>query len=123
VSKEVLEQLDGFLTRDLGKFRFKGKRKPISVHQLICRMEECNEEQKGFCKSFPLARKILRKQSWDEAIEICQEFKVKYVEVFQNFKWLYGQDGAAEYFINKCEEYKKKSPGESWDGVIVVEDK
>jgi adenylate cyclase len=55
VSEEVLEHLDGFLTRDLGKFLLKGKLKTTSVHELICRMEECNEEQKRFCESFSIS--------------------------------------------------------------------
>jgi adenylate cyclase len=103
VCAEVLEQLDGFLTRDLGKFRPVGKSKPISVHELICLMEEC---------SFPLALKIFRKQSWDEAIEKFQYF----------ISW-YGQDGPCNFFIDKCEEYKVDPPKQPWDGVINLEDK
>jgi adenylate cyclase len=111
-SEEVLAQLDGFLTRDLGKFRPVGKLKPISVHELICLQEECEEKQKRLCESYHTALKTFRSQSWDEAIVL-----------FQNFIRSYGQDGPSEFFIRKCKEYKVTPPGEAWDGVIDLKEK
>jgi adenylate cyclase len=112
VSEQVLDQLDGFLTRELGKFRPVGKLKPISVHELICLQEECEEKEKRLCKSYHTALKTFRSQSWDEAIVL-----------FQNFISSYGQDGPSEFFIGKCKEYKVNPPGEAWDGVIDLKEK
>jgi adenylate cyclase len=97
---------------NLGKFRPVGKSKPISVHELICLMEKCEEKQKRLCESFPMALKTFRRQSWNEAIEI-----------FQDFMRSYGQDGPSEFFIRKCKEYKANPPGEAWDGVIDLKNK
>jgi adenylate cyclase len=112
VSEEVLDQLDGFLTRNLGKFRPEGKSKPISVFELICRMEACNEKQKRLCEIFAKALKFYWRQSWDEAIEILQE-SVR----------LYGQDGPSKFYLKKCEEYKVDASGEKWDGVVNLDKK
>ncbi len=112
VSEEVLDHLDGFLTREVGGFLVAGKSKPVVVHELICRMEECNEEEKRLCETFARALKACRRQSWDEAKEI-----------FQESMSLYGQDGPSEFFLNKCEEYKVDPPGETWDGVVQLDDK
>jgi adenylate cyclase len=112
VSEEVLDQLDGFLTRELGKFRPAGKSKPISVHELICRMEDCHDEEKKLCEIFAKALRAFRRQSWDEAIGILQKTMR-----------LYGQDGPSKFYLTKCEAYKVDPPGVMWDGVVSLDKK
>ena len=112
VSEEVVDQLDDFLTREVGRFLVAGKSKPVVVHELICRLEECSEGQKRLCEIFSEALNACRRQSWGEAKEI-----------FQESMSLYGQDGPSKFFISKCEEYKVKPPGETWDGVIHLDKK
>jgi adenylate cyclase len=112
VSEEVLDQVDGFLTREVGGFLVAGKSKPVVVHELICRLEECEEEQIKRCESFSKALQACRRQSWDEAQMI-----------FQESRRLYGQDGPSEFFLDKCEEYKANPPGETWDGVVHLDNK
>src|SRR5713226_2912818 len=67
VSEEVIGDLNGLLTREVGRFRLKGKAHAIVVHELICRMEECEEEQKKEFAVFAEALSAFRRQSWDEA--------------------------------------------------------
>jgi adenylate cyclase len=112
VSEDVIDQLDDFLTREVGGFLVAGKSKPVVVHELICRMEECNEEQKRLCEIFSKALKACRRQSWGEAKEI-----------FQESMSVYGQDGPCKFFIKKCEEYQVNPPPETWDGVVDVKTK
>ncbi|MEF9475974.1 MAG: adenylate/guanylate cyclase domain-containing protein, partial [Candidatus Mariimomonas ferrooxydans] len=69
VSEEVIHELNGFQTRELGKFRLKGKVKPIVVHELLSRIEETDEKQRSMCENFAEALDAFRKQSWDRAIE------------------------------------------------------
>jgi adenylate cyclase len=68
VSEEVIHQLDGCLTREVGNFRLKGKVKPIVAHELVCRTEESDEKRRGACAIFAEAMGAFRRQSWDEAI-------------------------------------------------------
>ncbi|MGI0014808.1 MAG: adenylate/guanylate cyclase domain-containing protein, partial [Nitrososphaera sp.] len=112
VSEEVTDQLDGFLTRELGKFRLKGKAQPIAVHELLCRMEESDEKQKRVCAIFAEALGAFRRQSWDEARE-------KFHQSIENG----GKDGPADFYIKLCDQYKKNPPEGPWEGVIPLEEK
>jgi hypothetical protein len=49
---------------------------------------------------------------WDEAAE-------KFHHAAENS----GNDGPARFYIKLCEEYKKKPPEGSWDGVIPLDEK
>jgi adenylate cyclase len=111
-SQEVLEQLDGFLTRDLGKIRPAGKLRPIAVHELMCRIEECEEEQDRLFKSFARALKAFQKQLWSDAIEI-----------FEESMHLFGHDGPSKFYLNRAAHYKANPPEKTWDGVIDLDEK
>ncbi len=112
VSEEVIHELDGFLTREVGRFRLKGKAQALVVHELFCCMEESEEKQKKACAIFSEALRAFRRQSWDEA-------KEKFHQAIQNSE----TDGPAHFYINLCEQYKKNPPEGAWEGVIPVEEK
>jgi adenylate cyclase len=112
VSEEVIQQLSGFLTRDLGKFRVKGKVKPIGIHELLCSVEESDEKQRSACEIFAEALGAFRSRSWDEA-------KEKFHQTIENL----GEDGPALFYARLCEDYKKNPPEEPWDGVVHMEKK
>jgi len=110
VSEEVLHQLDGFLTRELGKFLLVGKSKPVVVHELICRVKESTEEQRRLCVIFNKALNAYRRQSWEEAIQIFRE-PVK----------IYERDGPSMFYLALCKKYMLSPPGEVWDGLVRLE--
>ena len=112
VSEEVIHELDGFLTREVGRFRLKGKAQALVVHELFCCMEESEEKQKKACAIFSEALRAFRRQSWDEA-------KEKFHQAIQNSE----TDGPAHFYINLCEQYKKNPPEGAWEGIIPVEEK
>jgi adenylate cyclase len=112
VSEEVIHELDGFLTREVGRFRLKGKAQALVVHELFGRMEESEEKQKKACAIFSDALRAFRRQSWGEA-------KEKFHQAIQNSE----TDGPAHFYINLCEQYKKNPPEGAWEGVIPVEEK
>jgi adenylate cyclase len=112
VSEEVMHQLDGFLTRELGKFRLKGKIHPIVIHELLCRAEEASKELREACATFAQALDAFRRQSWDEAIE-----------KFRKTMEILGEDGPSLFYIGLCEDYKKSSPEGMWAGVVHMDKK
>lgn len=112
VSKEVLHELDGFLTRRLGEFLLAGKTRPILVYELICRLQESEEEQKALCAIFEEALSAYSNKSWDKAIE-------KFYECTR----IYGKDGPAAFYAILCKKYKEKPPEEMWNGLISLEKK
>jgi adenylate cyclase len=112
VSEEVIHRLDGFLSRGLGRFLLKGKEQALSIHELVCRAEESSEEEKERCAKFAEPLEAFRRRSWLEA-----------AGNFQELARVCGGDGPSHYYVEKCEQFRKKPPEESWDGVISMEEK
>ncbi len=112
VSKEVLHELDGFLTRRLGEFILAGKTRSIVVYELICRLQKSEEKQKALCTIFDEALSAYRNKSWDKAIE-------KFYECTR----MYGKDGPAAFYIKLCKKYKEKPPEKMWNGLISLDKK
>lgn len=112
VSEEVLHELGGFLTRELGEFLLAGKSQPISIYELICRMEESSEEQRNVCNMFAEALSAYRSQSWQEAITLLDELmKIR------------RGDGPSIFYSKLCEKYRKTPPGEEWNGLVRMDKK
>jgi adenylate cyclase len=111
-SEEIVDQLDGLLKREVGKFMLKGKAQPIVVHELLGSLDEADDERKKSCEIFADALSAFRRQSWDEA-----------QEKFQRAGAVSETDGPAHFYLKLCEEYKKTPPKDTWDGVIVLEEK
>ena len=110
VSKEMLYQLGGFLTRELGKFLLLGKAKPIEVYELICRIDECSDQQRSLCAAFAQALSAYRRQSWDEASQI-----------FHDYMKVSGKDKPSISYLDLCEKYRQNPPGELWDGIVCLD--
>lgn len=112
VSQEAHEQIDGILTRGLGKFLLSGKSKPLTVYELICRNEESSEEKTRLCRIFSEALRAFWKQSWDAAIEM-----------FHEAMEIDGEDGPSIFYSKLCENYKYNPPGEMWTGLVYFKTK
>ena len=112
VSEEVIGQLEGFLTREIGKFLFVGKTKPLSIHELLCRTEEVDDLQRSECAIFSQALNAFRRRSWEEAMEGFHELMKRL-----------GKDGPTLFYLRLCEQYRENLPEESWDGVIRMREK
>jgi adenylate cyclase len=106
VSEEVIHQIEGFLTRKVGKFIFKGKSEPETIYELISRSEESSEKQRRLADIFAKGLNAYYKRSWEEAIQ-----------TFDELMKTHNQDGPSTYFLNKCKIYKANPPGENWDRV------
>jgi adenylate cyclase len=112
VSEEMVSQLNGFLTREVGKFRVAGKVKPVVVHELLGHKQEVEEKVKNACVIFAEALDAFKKQSWDEA-------EKKFSESLEKL----GEDGPSRFYMNLCEDYKQNPPQEQWDGVVRMDKK
>ena len=112
VSEESVQNVDGLLTRQVGKFMLKGKAQPIVVHELLGRSDEADEKQKKSCAIFAEAIDAFRNQAWDVAAE-------KFHHAIENSE----SDGPAHFYLKLCDEYKRTPPGDAWDGVIALEEK
>ena len=112
VSAEVLEDLQGFLSRELGEFLLPGKSKSVVLHELICRKEDCNDKQKRLCKAFAEALASFRRQQWEAA-------STRFSRLLKE----HGQDGPSRFYLRSCEDYRNNPPTAAWDGVMSVQEK
>lgn len=112
VSEEVIAQLNGFLTRDLGQFFLVGKSMPVAVWELIGPKDESTDQQVSLCTIFSQALKAYREQSWEKAMNLF----------YQTIR-INGQDGPSIFYINLIEKYRKSPPGKTWDGVVRMDKK
>jgi adenylate cyclase len=112
MSDEVFTRSDGFLCRELGTFLLLNKLKPVVVHELISLADKSTEEQRDLCALFSDALGEFNRQSWNESSD-------KFNEIIKRF----GEDGPSSYYLNLCEQYMKKPPDESWDGIIRIDKK
>jgi adenylate cyclase len=111
-SEEIVNELDGVLKREVGKFVLKGKAQPIVVHELLGRLEETDEKQQKACKVFADGLAAFRNQHWDEAAE-------KFHRAIENSE----TDGPARFYIELCQQYKQNPPEEPWEGAIHLDEK
>ncbi|MDR3553124.1 MAG: adenylate/guanylate cyclase domain-containing protein [Syntrophobacteraceae bacterium] len=112
VSGEILEGVHDFLTRDLGRFIFAGKVKPVRVFELIGHLEEADEKQRDLIGIFSEALGALQNRSWEKSAKL-----------FKDFLRIEGNDSPSLYYLKKCEIYRQNPPDESWDGVIRLNEK
>ena len=113
VSDEVIQGLDGLLTRQLGAFRLKGKGKPLGLHELVNRSEQVEQSQREACAIFAEGLTAFRNRSWDQARA-----------AFQQCIDCTGKDGPSLFYLTLCDQYLKTPPAEEpWDAVVTLEKK
>lgn len=113
VSDDVIQGLNGLLTRQLGMFRLKGKGKPLGLHELVNSSERVEQTQREACAIFEEGLTAFRNRSWDQARAAFQ----KCIDVTEN-------DGPSQFYLTLCEQYLKSPPSaEPWDAVVTLEKK
>ena len=112
VSDEVIGQLDGFVSRELGNFRLVGKVKPITVYELVGTASGSTDRLRTACEIFAQALDAYKRQSWDEATD-------KFAQYIEDF----GDDGPSRFYLRQCAKCKENPSGEPWDAVVCVEEK
>lgn len=111
-SEEVVQGLDGFLMRKLGRFLLMGKSKPITIYELLCRVGESSEPQRTAGALFAAALDAFNMQEWNKAIER-----------FRAVVELAGEDGPSRYYAGLCRQYQTHPPEASWVGIVRLEKK
>lgn len=113
VSDEVIQGLDGLLTRELGAFRLKGKGKPLGLHELVNRSEQVEQTQREACAVFADGLTAFRNRAWGQArasFQQCIDFT--------------GKDGPSQFYLTLCDQYLTTPPSEEpWDAVVTLEKK
>lgn len=112
ISEEVVRDLKGYFTREVGTFLMKGKSNPVVAHELIGRAAEEDQQQRDVCALFSEARQAFQKRVWDVA-------KTKFLEVCDRMP----EDRVAQFYLKLCEQYRAAPPPEPWNGTIAMDEK
>lgn len=92
--------------RELDVVRVQGKEQPIKIYELFAKKGELPEMQKALISQFSVGLIHYRSQRWDSAIA-----------AFQQCLTILPEDSPSKVYIKRCEELKRNSPPEDWDGV------
>ena len=111
-SNDVLVDLDGLVTRDLGNFRLVGKDRPVHVHELICPATESKPRIEKLRILFAKGLSAYQQQQWDLAYGIFSQILCEYPT-----------DGPSEFYLELCQAFQMESPQEDWDGVVSMSQK
>jgi len=103
LSSEVVDGLDGFLTRSLGDFILPGKTIPVKLLELVAYRQSASEEQLWLCEIFMRALNAYQLQRWIEASQ-----------GFYNILKVFPTDGPTQFFLSLCLRYKDEPPTVSW---------
>jgi adenylate cyclase len=110
-SREVIHDLDGFLTREAGTFVFKGKTQRICVHELLSADDETLEMQ-NVCATFAEGLAAFRCRSWD-----CAE------EKFMTATRFLHKDRLSEFYLGLVSDYRSRPFEGRWEGVVELDEK
>lgn len=103
LSSEVVDGLDGFLTRSLGDFILPGKTIPVKLLELIARRQSASGEQLWLCEIFARALNAYQLQKWIEASQS-----------FYDILKVFPTDGPTQFFLSLCLRYKDEPPTGPW---------
>jgi adenylate cyclase len=106
---EVLQELEGFIARELGQFVLVGKRRPVSVFELAGIFGGSAIFPDGFLEKFSEGLSHFRAGSWMKAL-------VK----FQDCTAILPGDGPSRFYIEVCRSYMIQEPEGPWRGWVVM---
>ena len=114
-SAEVMEGLAGglgaVLVREIGRFCFIGKSRPLTLHQLWLPGTEaadlCERRRAGFAAGLA----AFRIQDFGQAGRI-----------FEALLQELGEDGPARFYLALCKRYRRTSPAAPWDGTVYLDE-
>jgi adenylate cyclase len=112
VSEKVVEGLDDFLTRPLGRFLLAGRTSLVQVAELMGLKRDASSEQTWLAEIFAEAMLAYQTQDWPRS---CRHFS----EILSALP----DDGPARFFLKRCQDYVKTAPVDQCEAGIRVEGK
>jgi adenylate cyclase len=108
LSQEVLDGIDGFLTREVGTFLLRGKTRPLVIHELAGRRgsveEQAITQRHGL---FAEALTAFRQADWKTAIE-------RFTQLVNTREG----DGVSRFYLDLSLRHRQDPPAGDWNGVI-----
>jgi len=102
---------DAVVARPLDRVRVKGKREPVTIHELLA-LSPAPPPLAAFLEAFAWGLSAYQAQRWDEAIAR-----------FRAADRLRGGDPPSQVYLARCEAMRRSPPGPEWDGVFEMKSK
>ena len=96
-----------FTTRQMDRVRVVGINEPVRLYELIDEKETTDSATKEAIDTFHLGQELFENKAWDKALKHFQEV-LKMIP----------DDGPSKVFSERCKQYQKKAPPDTWDGVF-----
>ena len=108
LSAQVLDGLDGYLTREVGTFLLRGKSRPLVIHELIggCEADDLASVMQGH-ELFAEALLAFRQANWETAIAL-----------FTRLVEIRNDDGISRFYLDLARRYQQSPPAGDWHGII-----
>jgi adenylate cyclase len=113
ISEETCSQAaDRIEVRELDLLRVKGKDRPVRIYELLARKGELPATRAKGRDWFQRGLELYRNQKWEGA-------EASFREVLAFLP----DDGPANTFLRRCEQFRASPPGKTWDGVYQLKTK
>jgi len=96
-----------FTVRKLDRVRVVGIQQPVRLYELIDEKNAADAKLVEALEIFHQGLSVFEEKDWTRA-----------QKSFQQVLELLPGDGPADVYLKRCQEYQKKAPPESWDGVF-----
>jgi adenylate cyclase len=111
-SEEAFFPDNGYLTRPVGQFVFKGKSRPVQVREILSETDFPQEPHVSTGRIFASGLQWFERGRWDKA--------EKY---FRSVMQIDGNDGPSRFYLKLCRKFRKAPPSGDWDGAVRLEKK
>ena len=112
VAESTAEKAHEYFYRELDRVRVKGKAEPVTILEPLGLKSEMTSEQLQWAEEFRNALLQYRGQMWDQAQETLEDLLNK-----DPGTYLY------ELYLERIAIFRRKPPGDYWDGVFTHETK
>ncbi len=111
-SHDAIGPDSGLPARSVGRFVLKGKSRPVQVHELLPPGKRLPDEQAAVCRVFASGLDAFRHRRWEEA-----------ERWFNQALHIDATDGPSLFYLARCRDFRKISPGKDWNGTVRLEQK
>lgn len=108
---------DEGIVRPLDKVSVKGKKASVTIYELVALKNGDpsllpTKEQTNLCSQFTVGYRLYLERRWKEALKH-----------FEEMLKIFGNDYPTQLYIERCQQYLKEPPPQSWDGIYHLKDK
>ena len=98
-TETVVQDIDGFLLRDVGKFQFLGKSEHLQVFEVVAEMPHASPSQEYLCELFSEGLALFQKADWRTA-----------QKEFESILTSSPLDGPSQFYWQQCQRYIDGDP-------------